>query len=216
MISKCNMLPNCCHRHLGRFYIFNSIEEKFRYLLKNVDKHWSLILVDYHIHINPIVKLKVLCLLFACQNGNSHYSLFSFNVGRIGLVVPHCIVRKTKKDRGDVFLADDEHALTHTYSFFFPSSFFFSSFLHSASTMLNKTPSSSRSKREIRACRVENFIERDDEPTLGVLALRILFLHIPIELALLVRWKKKNISSFFPFFLSSLFFFLLILLLSLL
>ncbi len=39
--------------------------------------------------------------------------------------------------------------------------------------------------REAHACRVENFIERDDEPTLRVLTLRILFLHITSKLVLL-------------------------------
>lgn len=40
----------------------------------------------------------------------------------------------------------------------------------------------SRNERELCAYRVENFIERNGEPTLGVLALRILFLHITDEL----------------------------------
>lgn len=97
--------------------------------------------IDNHREINSSVKFEVVCLLFACQNGNSHYSSFSFNVDRIGLVVvvvPHCIVKRTKKkDRGDVFIVDDEHALTHSNFFFLFSFvfffffFFFSSFLAS-------------------------------------------------------------------------------------
>ena len=77
---------------------------------------------------NPIVKLVVLCVLFAFQTDNSHCFPFSFNAGRIGLVISQCIVNKTwGKDCGDVVCrTDDEHALTQTYSFIFFS--FFHSF----------------------------------------------------------------------------------------
>jgi hypothetical protein len=111
----------------------------------------------------------VLWLLFAFQKRQqSLYSPFSFNAGCIGLVFPHCIVKNTKKKgRREVFIAYDEHALTHILILLFFFFFFFSSFLHSTTSMLHKiSSSSSRSEREIRACRVENFIERDDEPTL--------------------------------------------------
>lgn len=125
MIIQWDRLPDCCHRHLGKFFsIFYSIRENIWNLLKDVNNHSPLIY--HHIHINPIVKVIVVRFLFAFQTNNSHYSSFSSNVGRIGLVSPHWIVKKTKKkDRGDVFIADDEHALTHTYSFlfFFPSFF---------------------------------------------------------------------------------------------
>jgi hypothetical protein len=57
--------------------------------------------------------------------------------------------------------------------------------LHNAPATITITTARSRNEREAHACRVENFIERDDEPALGVLALRILFLHITRKLVLL-------------------------------
>ena len=125
----------------------------------------------------------------------------------MGLVFSHCIVKKEERQNRKTVSPDVEHALPHTV-ILFVLLFLLLLLLRcrlrrrlsrwdSARTMLPNestmiiiiilSPSTirSRSQREVDAYRVENFIERDEEPALGVLALRILFLHITCELVLL-------------------------------
>lgn len=155
-----------------------------------------------------------LSLVCSSKRQQSLYSAFSFDagrsVGRMGLVFSHCIVKKEERQKRKTVSPDAEHALTHTVILSVLLLLLLlrrrlsrwdsaRPMLHNESTMIIINSGSdsriilspgtirSRSQQEVDAYRVENFIERDDEPALGVLALRILFLHITCELVLLAR-----------------------------
>ena len=118
MTHAAKLLPSSFWRSFLIKYIY--IRKTF--LLIIVHKGKQILVVDFDLSLYieiPSSKFRMLCLLFAFQNDNSYYFPFSCNASRIGLVIAHCIVKKTKeKDRGEIFRADDEHALTHIDSFF--------------------------------------------------------------------------------------------------
>ena len=181
-----------------------------------VDNHSSLcviisnpIFINIHTHRHTPIQTHISdlalylarsSLVCSSKRQQSLYSAFSFVVGRMGLVFSHCIVKKEERQDRKTASPAVEHALTHTVILFSSSSpppcsssrhsTSTSTMLHNASTISTTISSSiftSSSRREVGAYRVENFIERDDELALRVLALPILFLHITSELVLPAR-----------------------------
>ena len=189
MIVHRHGLPDRCHRHLAGFLSVGSVlrvrkrRKRFGRRMSTVaagsaNVHFKYIQIPSshaHAHIEP--ERVVFCLLLIttavtlhpillyCRSYWPH--LFSLHFQeQEGEGEGEKEEKEKKNARREVFVADDEHALT-----FFPfsrSGFSSLALLHSAISMSHKAPfPPSWSEREMRACRVENFIERDDDDDNG-------------------------------------------------